>query len=64
MATTPAEFAAASLKAFTQIAALARRIEAGDVDLDAATGLAPYPAESAREPLERALAQLRGELDP
>ena len=57
------DFAAASLTAFTEIAALARQIEAGRVDLDAATALAPYPAESAREPLARALAQLRGELE-
>jgi len=55
-------FAAASLTAFTELAALARQIHAGELDLEAATATAPYPAESARAPLERALAQLRGEI--
>ena len=46
-----------------RIAALAVRVQAGDLDLEAALAAGPYPAEAAREPLERALAQLRGELD-
>ena len=33
------------------------------LELDAAVLRTPYPADAAREPLERALAQLRGELD-
>jgi glyoxylase-like metal-dependent hydrolase (beta-lactamase superfamily II) len=44
-------------------AALAERIHAGEVDLDAAVEASPYGRDSGREPLERALAQLRGELD-
>ena len=48
---------------FAANAALARRIHAGDLDLEAAIAASPYPAEAAREPLERALAQLRGDLD-
>jgi glyoxylase-like metal-dependent hydrolase (beta-lactamase superfamily II) len=56
-------FAAASLEAFRAIAALARRVHAGELDLEAAMAAAPYPEAAAREPLERALAQLRGELD-
>ncbi len=57
-------FAAASLDAFRALAALAVRVQGGELDLEAAIALAPYPAPAAREPLERALAQLRGELDP
>jgi hypothetical protein len=34
-----------------------------DDRIDAAVLRTPYPADTAREPLERALAQLRGELD-
>jgi glyoxylase-like metal-dependent hydrolase (beta-lactamase superfamily II) len=56
-------FAEASLEAFRAVAELAGRIHGGELDLEAAIGAAPYPAETAREPLERALAQLRGELD-
>jgi glyoxylase-like metal-dependent hydrolase (beta-lactamase superfamily II) len=58
------KFAEASLTAFTELATLARQIYAGQLDLEAATTQAPYPAKSAREPIARALAQLRGELDP
>ncbi|MEW6223675.1 MAG: MBL fold metallo-hydrolase [Chloroflexota bacterium] len=57
------EFVAASLAAFRGIAALAGRVHSGEVTLEDAIGAAPYPAATAREPLERALAQLRGELD-
>jgi glyoxylase-like metal-dependent hydrolase (beta-lactamase superfamily II) len=56
-------FAAAQMVAFREIAALALKVDAGDLDLEAALALAPWPADAAREPLERALAQLRGELD-
>jgi hypothetical protein len=51
------------LAAFRDLAALAHRVHAGEIDLATATAQAPYPANGAREPLERALAQLRGELD-
>lgn len=44
-------------------AALARRIHAGELDLEAAIAVSPFPPDAAREPLERAGAQLRGELD-
>jgi glyoxylase-like metal-dependent hydrolase (beta-lactamase superfamily II) len=47
---------------FAANAGLARAITAGELDLEAALRLSPYPADSAREPLERALAQVRGEL--
>ncbi len=56
-------FVETSVEGFRSIAALARRVSAGEMDLAAAIEAAPYPAATAREPLERALAQLRGELD-
>jgi len=51
--------------AIARLAALARRIAAGELSLDDAVWQTPfpaYPAEAVRQPLERALAQLRGEL--
>lgn len=57
-------FVETSLESFRALAALARRVHAGELDLEAAVAAAPYEAATAREPLERALAQLRGELDP
>lgn len=48
---------------FRAIAALAERVHAGELDIEAAMAAGPYPAPAAREPLERALAQLRGDLD-
>ena len=56
-------FVEASLAQLQAIASLATRVNAGDLDIEAAIAGAPYPAASAREPIERALAQLRGELD-
>lgn len=56
-------FVERQLAEFEANAALARRVHAGDLDVEAAIARSPYPAETAREPLERALAQLRGELD-
>ena len=44
-------------------AGLAERVHGGELDLDAAVAASPYEAGTAREPLERALQQLRGELD-
>jgi glyoxylase-like metal-dependent hydrolase (beta-lactamase superfamily II) len=55
-------FAAASLNAFTELAGLARRVHAGELDTEAAVAAAPYPAETVAEPLARALSQLRGEI--
>jgi glyoxylase-like metal-dependent hydrolase (beta-lactamase superfamily II) len=57
------DFAASSQRAFSELAALARRVHSGEVDLAAALESAPYPVSTAREPLTRALAQLRGELE-
>ncbi len=44
-------------------ALLARQVHAGELDLEAAVALSRFPPRAAREPLERALAQLRDELD-
>ena len=55
-------FVEASLAQLRALVALARRVHTGELDLEAAAAVAPYPAEDAVEPLERALAQLRGEL--
>jgi glyoxylase-like metal-dependent hydrolase (beta-lactamase superfamily II) len=56
-------FVERQLEEFRANAALARRVHAGELDLDAAIEASPYSAETARDPLERALEQLRGELD-
>ena len=48
---------------FRAIAGLAERVHGGELALDEACRLAPYPDADAHEPIERALAQLRGELD-
>jgi glyoxylase-like metal-dependent hydrolase (beta-lactamase superfamily II) len=55
-------FVEASVRDLRALALLAARVAAGELDLEAAISMAPYPAADAREPLERALAQLRGEL--
>ncbi len=58
-------FATAQAQAFGVIASLARRVDAGELTLDDALGLTPfpeYPLEDIRAPIERAIAQLRGEL--
>jgi glyoxylase-like metal-dependent hydrolase (beta-lactamase superfamily II) len=56
-------FVETQLAEFRALAALARRVHADDLDLEAAIAGSPYPPEPSRAPLERALAQLRGELD-
>lgn len=56
-------FVADSLGAFRAIVALAGRVHAGELDIDDAVRSGPYPDGASREPLERALAQLRGDLD-
>jgi glyoxylase-like metal-dependent hydrolase (beta-lactamase superfamily II) len=56
-------FVAAQLAEFRALAALARRVHAGELDLEAAIAASPYGAKTSRKPLERALQQLRGELD-
>ncbi len=47
---------------FVTLVALARQVHGGEAALEDAVRRAPYPVSTAREPLERALAQLRGEL--
>jgi glyoxylase-like metal-dependent hydrolase (beta-lactamase superfamily II) len=52
--------------AIARVAALARDVHAGNLTLDEAVEQTPfqaYPSADVRRPLERALAQLRGELD-
>jgi glyoxylase-like metal-dependent hydrolase (beta-lactamase superfamily II) len=56
-------FVLSSLEAFRSVASLAKRVHAGQLDLDAAVALAPFPRKASREPLERAVAQLRGDLE-
>ena len=56
-------FAERQAREIAAIASLARRVRAAELDLEAAIAAAPWPPEQSREPLERALAQLRGELD-
>jgi glyoxylase-like metal-dependent hydrolase (beta-lactamase superfamily II) len=56
-------FAVRQLGEFREIAELARLVDAGVLGIDAAVVRTPYPADAALEPLTRAMAQLRGELD-
>jgi glyoxylase-like metal-dependent hydrolase (beta-lactamase superfamily II) len=56
-------FAVRSMTEFRAIAELAGLVHQGTLGLDDAVLRTPYPADAAREPLTRALAQLRGELD-
>ncbi|MEX1170449.1 MAG: MBL fold metallo-hydrolase [Chloroflexota bacterium] len=58
-------FAVEQATAIAAIAELARRIEAGEITLDDALGLTPFPQfplDDIRAPLGRAMTQLRGEL--
>lgn len=56
-------FVERSLAELQAIADLARRVHAGELPLAAAIAAGPWPAEESSETIERALAQLRGELD-
>ena len=56
-------FAVRTLVEIRQVAELAEMVHVGQLDIGDAVVRTPYPADAAREPLERALAQLRGELD-
>lgn len=56
-------FVVRQMTEFRAVAELANLVHTGLIDLDAAVLRTPYPADAARQPLERALAQLRGELD-
>jgi hypothetical protein len=59
-------FAASQARSFATLAALARRVEAGELSLDEAvadeTAFPGEPRKALRGPFERALQQLRGEL--
>jgi glyoxylase-like metal-dependent hydrolase (beta-lactamase superfamily II) len=56
-------FAVSQMAGFREIAELARLVDAGVLGIDAAVLRTPYPADAAMEPLTRAMAQIRGELD-
>jgi glyoxylase-like metal-dependent hydrolase (beta-lactamase superfamily II) len=59
-------FADAQAAAILALADLARHVQAGRLTLDEAVAATPFPAHPAelvRRPIERALAQLRGDLD-
>lgn len=56
-------FAVRQMTEFRTIAELASLVHQGVIGLDDAVLRTPYPADAAREPLERALAQVRGELE-
>jgi glyoxylase-like metal-dependent hydrolase (beta-lactamase superfamily II) len=56
-------FVVRSMVEIRAIAELATLVHHGTIGLDDAVLRTAYPADAAREPLERALAQLRGELD-
>jgi glyoxylase-like metal-dependent hydrolase (beta-lactamase superfamily II) len=56
-------FAEEQAAAFLEISRLAREVHADRMSLDDAIAGSPFDPTTSREPLERALAQLRGELD-
>jgi glyoxylase-like metal-dependent hydrolase (beta-lactamase superfamily II) len=59
-------FAEAQAAAIGEVAALGRRVAGGEVTIEEAVTATPFPAyppEALREPLGRAVAQVRGELD-
>ena len=56
-------FVERSLEELREVAALASLVYGGFLALEVAENDGPYPAARMREPLARAVAQLRGELD-
>jgi glyoxylase-like metal-dependent hydrolase (beta-lactamase superfamily II) len=56
-------FAVRQHREFREIVELARLVDDGILGIDVAVTRTPYPADAAMEPLTRAMAQLRGELD-
>jgi glyoxylase-like metal-dependent hydrolase (beta-lactamase superfamily II) len=56
-------FAIRQMTEFRTVAELARLVHRGVIGIDDGVLRTPYPADTALEPLTRALAQLRGELD-
>ena len=57
-------FAVRQMTEFRVVAELARLVHGGILAMDEAVLRTPYTADTATEPLTRALAQLRGELGP
>ncbi len=51
------------LEALSQVAELSRRVYRGELGLEQAVAAGPFGPDATREPVERGLAQLRGELD-
>src|SRR5262245_40575735 len=56
-------FAVRQMGEFREVAELARLVDAGVIGIDEAVVRTPYTADTAMEPLTRAMAQIRGELD-
>ena len=56
-------FVDSQLAAFLEVARLGREVQAGRLTLDEAIAASPFSPVTSRDPLERTLAQLRGELD-
>ena len=56
-------FAVRQHRGFREVAELARLVDAGIIGIDVAVTRTAYPSDAAMEPLTRAMAQLRGELD-
>jgi glyoxylase-like metal-dependent hydrolase (beta-lactamase superfamily II) len=56
-------FLEAQLGMFRDVAALAGRIHAGDMTIEDGVAAAPFGPHTPRDAFDRALAQLRGELD-
>lgn len=56
-------FVERQLEAFRAVAGIARQVQAGALDREAALAAMPFDLESSVEPLDRALAQLHGQLD-
>lgn len=56
-------FAEDQLESLVLIAELSRRVHRGDLGLEDAIAAGPFGPDDSRDPIERALAQLRGELD-
>jgi glyoxylase-like metal-dependent hydrolase (beta-lactamase superfamily II) len=57
------EFVESQLAGFRAVADAARRVHAGEATFADVLALIPYPADEARQPVKRAVAQLRGDLE-
>jgi len=56
-------FVEAQLAGFRAVADAARRVHAGEATVDEVLHLVPFPGDAAREPVVRAVAQLKGDLE-